>query len=87
MSDRFIVPANTGDGTTPMIPWFKQKTSWTAIAAIITAAGAYFVGDISWVGLATAVFGALITIFGRQGIEKSKNPSLLINRGDADISG
>jgi len=51
--------------------WYRQKTSWTAIAGICTALGAYFEGSIGIPGLLSAAFGGLAVIFMRQGIQKS----------------
>ena len=54
------------------IPWWKQKTTWTAIAGFVTAIGGALSGDISWTTAVGAAFAAAIAIFARQGIEKSK---------------
>lgn len=54
-----------------MIPWYKQKTTLTAIGAVLSAIGGYLHGDINIVNLVTAVFGGLVVIFGRQAVEKS----------------
>ena len=61
----------------PMIPWFKQKTTWTAITGIVASIAGYFTNEISLVGMIYSVLGGLTVIFGRQGIEKSRNPTLL----------
>ena len=55
---------------------WKQKTTWTAIAGVCTAAGAYFEGAIGLTGLISAVFGGLAIIFMRQGVQKSGVPPL-----------
>jgi len=58
-----------------MVPWYKQKTTWTAIGGMIAAFGGYLTGEISLIVMIGTAFGGLATIFGRQGIEKSKyNP-------------
>ena len=54
-----------------IIPWYQQKTFWTAIAAFFTALGAYLEGSLGLTGLVTAGFGALSVVFIRQGVEKS----------------
>jgi hypothetical protein len=56
-------------GTAP-IPWYKQKTVWTAISGVLAAIAGYLTGEIGVVGLVGAIFGGLAAIFGRQGIEK-----------------
>jgi hypothetical protein len=65
-----------------IIPWWQQKTTWTAVAAICTAAGAYFAGEIGFAGLVAAAFGGIAVIFGRQGIEKSTYIPQLKDRGE-----
>ena len=65
-----------------IIPWWQQKTFWTAVAALITAVGAYIGGEIGLTGLVTAGFGALVVIFGRQGIEKSTYLPNIKDRGE-----
>jgi len=54
------------------VPFYKQKTTWTAIAGIVTAAGAYFANEIDLKALIEAAFAGAMVIFMRQGIEKSK---------------
>jgi len=61
----------TENGVNEIIPWHKQKTTWTAIAAFATAIGGYASGEMGLMALIAAGFGALMVIFGRQGIEKS----------------
>jgi hypothetical protein len=53
-------------------PFWKQKTTWTAVAGIITAAGAYFANEIQLQTLIESAFAAAMVIFMRQGVEKSK---------------
>ena len=53
------------------MPWYKQKTTWTAVAALVTAVGGYISGDIGLAALIAAAFGAIGAIFMRQGISKS----------------
>ena len=55
---------------------WKQKTTWTAIAGVCTAAGAYFEGSLGLTGLISVVFGGLAVIFMRQGVAKSGVPPL-----------
>lgn len=64
-----------------MIPWYKQKTTWTAVAAVVTALGAYISGEIGLTALITAAFSALGLVFMRQGVSKSGIPSME-NRGE-----
>jgi len=54
-----------------MTPWYRQKTSWTAITGALTAVGGYLAGEVSLVVCLGGCFGALAVVFGRQGIEKS----------------
>jgi len=54
-----------------MLPWYKQKTTWTAITGLCTALGAYATGDLSLSALIAAGFAAVSTIFLRQGVNKS----------------
>lgn len=70
--------------TSPIIPWYRQKTTWAFICTACTILGAYFGGDIGLPGLAIEIFKALAVLFGgaagifmRQGVEKSKNPTVL----------
>ena len=65
-----------------VIPFYKQKTFWTAIAAFFTALGAYIEGSLGLTGLITAGFGALSVIFIRQGVEKSTYIPELKDRGE-----
>jgi len=53
-------------------PWYRQKTTWTAIAGIVAAAGAYLTGEVTLVEAIGAGWAAAMVIFARQGIEKSK---------------
>jgi len=78
-----------GIDVAPMLPWWRQKTVWTIITGMVTAAAGYFTGEVSLVVFVGIIFGGLTSIFARQGIEKSKNPSLLrpSKRGDGDITG
>jgi len=54
------------------VPFYKQKTTWTAIAAMVTAAGAYFTGEVQLQTVIETIFGSAMIIFMRQGVEKSK---------------
>lgn len=53
-------------------PWYKQKTTWTAIAAVVGAIGGMATGTVDPVTGVQSVIGALGMIFMRQGIEKIK---------------
>jgi len=70
-----------------MIPFYRQKTFWTAVAAFITALGAYVEGSLGLTGLISAGFGALAVVFVRQGVEKSTYLPDIKERGDSDIAG
>ena len=70
-----------------MIPFYRQKTFWTAVAAFITALGAYVEGSLGLTGLISAGFGALAVVFVRQGVSKSTYTPGLKERGDSDIAG
>jgi len=53
-------------------PWYRQKTTWTGIAAIVAGAGGISTGEMDMsVGL-NMIAAGLIAIFLRQGIEKAK---------------
>ncbi len=54
-----------------MLPWYKQKTTWTALAGIVAAVGAWMSGDVSGQATVGAVIAAMSVIFLRQGVEKS----------------
>ena len=53
-------------------PWYRSKTVWTGIVAIITSLGGYLCGEITAVELLRAVFSALMVIFFRIGVEDLK---------------
>jgi hypothetical protein len=72
----------TGDGINEIIPWYKQKTTWTAVAGIAAAIGGYLTGEISATVTIGGVLAALVTIFGRQGIEKSTYIPPIEERGE-----
>jgi hypothetical protein len=72
----------TGDGINEIIPWYKQKTTWTAVAGIAAAIGGYLTGEISMSLAVGGVLAALVTIFGRQGIEKSTYIPKMEDRGE-----
>jgi hypothetical protein len=48
----------------------NQKTTWAAIAQIVTAAGAYATGEITGVVFAGAILAGLQVIFLRQAVNK-----------------
>jgi len=59
-----------------IIPFWKQKTTWTAAAGLVTAVGAFIAGDLSTAAMIASAFAAIGSIFMRQGIEKAKlNPT------------
>ena len=45
-----------------------KKTYFTAAAAVVTAAGAYFAGEVDLTVTIQAVFAALMVIFLRKGV-------------------
>jgi len=76
----------TGNGgINVIIPWWQMKTTWTAVAAFITAIGAYVEGSLGLTGVISAGFGALAVIFVRQGVEKSTYIPEVKERGDGVI--
>ena len=52
--------------------WVTQKTTWTAIAGMMTAAGAYAAGEIEFATLIEGIFAGMSFIFLRQGIKKAE---------------
>ncbi len=64
-----------------MRKWYQQKTTWTALAGVMTALGGYVTDEISFVTLIGSCFAAMAVIFGRQGVEKSGVPKLA-DRGE-----
>lgn len=50
--------------------FLRQKTTWTAIAGMMTAAGAYVAGEIQFATLIEGIFAGLSFIFLRQGVRK-----------------
>lgn len=55
-----------------MTQWYKQKTTWTGIVAIVTAVGGVVTGTLPVAAGVQIAITALIGIFLRQGIEKAK---------------
>lgn len=55
-----------------MIPFWKQKTFWSCVGAIVVAVGGVVSGTIEAQVAIELVATALIGIFLRQGVEKSK---------------
>jgi len=55
-----------------MKKWYKQKTTWTALAGMFATTGAYFAGEVELSNAIQLVFAGLVTIFLRQGIEGGK---------------
>ena len=52
----------------------KQKTTWTGVAAIVSAAGGFFTGTLE-AGIALQlIFGGLAAIFLRQGVANLNTP-------------
>ncbi len=51
--------------------WLKTKTNKLAVAAILTAAGAYLSGAMELIPAIQSAVAAVLAIFMRQGIDKS----------------
>ena len=54
------------------IPWYRQKTTWVGVAAIVGAAGGLATGTLQAAAAIQMVVTGLIGIFLRQGVEKTK---------------
>lgn len=54
-------------------PWYKQKTTWTGIIAIVTAIAGAATGTLPIAVAVQAGLTGLMGIFLRQGVEKTKN--------------
>jgi len=55
------------------MPWYKQKTTWTGIAGVLSAVGGFLLGELTLQVALPLFFTSLIGIFLRQGVEKIKN--------------
>ena len=53
-------------------PWYRQKTTWTAVSTLIGAAGGIATGTIQPVDAVQLAAPAIMAIFLRQGVEYSK---------------
>jgi hypothetical protein len=53
--------------------WYKQKTTWTGIAAVVSAVGGFFTGTMDLNTSIQIGLTGLIGIFLRQGIAKVGN--------------
>jgi hypothetical protein len=51
--------------------WYKQKTTWSGIAAIVAGIGGLITGDMESSTAFQMIFTGAIGIFLRQGIEKN----------------
>ena len=51
---------------------FKQKTTWTGIAAVVAAAGGFLTGTMPIATALQLAFTGLLGIFLRQGIAKGE---------------
>lgn len=60
------------ESTVVQIPWYRQKTTWSVLGAIVATAGGYAMGEIGLVTAIGAILGELALVFARQGIEKIK---------------
>lgn len=54
------------------IAWYKQKTTWTAIAGVIASVGGLLTGTMDPGTAIQTAIGSVTAIFLRQGIEKAK---------------
>ena len=52
------------------MPWYKQKTTWTGIAGLISAIGGYASGSMDHQSAVQLGVTALVAIFLRQAVEK-----------------
>jgi len=54
-----------------MKPWYRQKTTWTGLGLLVTAAGTYFCADTpNLTEVVTIVLNALAVIFLRQAVNQ-----------------
>ena len=53
-------------------PWYKQKTTWTAIAAVVGSVGGMLTGTLDPVTGIQTIIGACGGLFIRQAIEDVK---------------
>lgn len=51
-------------------PWYKSKTTWTGIGAVVTAASGFFTGGLTAAAAIQTAFTGLIGIFLRAGMNK-----------------
>lgn len=56
----------------PKKPWYRQKTTWTGVSAIVGAAAAFATGGIDLGPAIQLAITGLIGIFLRQGVENAK---------------
>lgn len=54
-----------------MNPWWKQKTTWTCVVAIVTATGLYLTGEITFIVFLQTILAAFGGIFLRQAVTKN----------------
>lgn len=55
-----------------MKKWYRQKTVWTGVTAIVGGVAGYLTGSLDLVGAFQTVIGGAGMIFLRQGVEKNK---------------
>lgn len=55
-----------------MLSWYKQKTFWAGMAAIVAGVGGYLTGTLDLNAAVEMVATGIIAIFLRQGVEKAK---------------
>ncbi len=49
--------------------WYKSKTMWTCVIAVVTAVGSYFMDQITLSTMIEYLFEALAFVFIRKGIK------------------
>lgn len=52
------------------MPWYKQKTTWSGLLALVGAAAGFLTGSTSLIESINIAVPAVLAIFLRQGIEK-----------------
>jgi hypothetical protein len=53
-------------------PWYKQKTTWTGVAAILAGGAGIATGSMDSSAAIQTIIGGLALIFGRDAIESLK---------------
>jgi len=61
-------------------PWYRQKTTWAAVIAFLTALGGLLTGEIAWATAYPAMSTALIGMFLRQGVQSIKKKPVYLQK-------